>query len=184
MLGHPIQISMEMRKWKCDKFQLPDGINFSDVMDLYLSVSVSSEELLTLQEAFATKLVTDAAVMRNEYSSPQPHLGFRDMTRLKNSIGKYLSKTTTQDGHHTPGMSLMVPFSQSGFLETPIEDFNSVANFNESVQAQLAAIFKELVQLNGQVESDKEFFLNKVVATAQRLDSLKNELAVVEEREV
>lgn len=149
---------MEMRKWKCDKFELPEGVQFSDIIDLAITVNVSENELLTLQEAFANKLVSDAAVSTTSGAgAAQPHLGVRDMAQLKKSIGRYLTKNNSHNESFSAssrppaGVGLLSPFSHSGFLETPIEDFNSVANFDQKVQKELADRFNELVDLNKQV---------------------------------
>lgn len=175
-----------MRTWKCDKFEFPDGVTFEDFIALSNSICVTDSELLTLQEAFASKLVSDAAATTHT-AEQQPHLGVKDLAQLTKSIGRYLKKsnvpTNFSENNRLAGVGLLSPFSHSGFLETPIEDFNSVANFNERVQKDLASIFMELVDLNKQVESDKEVYVLKIVNTSQRLDNLKNELEVITSKE-
>lgn len=182
-----MQLSNEMRKWKCDKFELPSEVTFNDIVSLSLSINVSESELTALEDAFASKLVADAAMSTN--TTVQPHLGVRDLAQLSKSIGRYLTKNTHFNNSFSvvssrvAGLGLMSPFSHSGFLDTPIEDFNSVANFNEKTQKDLSAVFIELVELNKQVESDKEVYLFKIVSTSQKLDSLKNELDVLTTKE-
>lgn len=175
-----------MRKWKCDKFKLPEGAVFTDIVKLANSIGVSDSELLALQEAFASKMVADAAASTN--TVVQPHLGVKDVAQLTKSIARYLKKSNSFNSSCTSSgragsIGLMNPFSHSGFLETPIEDFNSVSNYDAKVQMELAGIFTELVELNKQVESDKEVYLSKIVGTGQKLDSLKNEFEVLSMKE-
>lgn len=171
-------MSLELRRWKCDKFKLPDGIQFEDIAELACSLTVNESELFALQEAFAVKLVSDAAKNNRDVSeASKPHLTVHDVAAVTKSIGRYLTNKQW-NGQRFPGLDLnsksvglglLSPFSHSGFLETPIEDFNSVANFNDQTQNKLIIVFNELVQINAQVHLSFEKYSTLLISVLLRI---------------
>lgn len=153
---------------------------------------MSSQELDGLEDAFASKLMAEvlAAIKEDELAAA------RDAASGVSTPKRILRKVTTMprfsifpssdkgDQSWEGSLGMAAPVSAEELLHQPHPDLGGIHGFSDELKSLINEVHKRLIDINTQVESDKEVLQQKIKLASVEVEKWKKDFAVAAAAEV
>jgi hypothetical protein len=150
---------------------------------------VSAHELLGLEDAFASKLMSEvlAAIKEDEAAAVRDAaVGVSTPKRILRKVTRFSIFPSSEKGDQSweDSLGMAAPVSAEELLHQPHPDLGGVDGFSDDLKSLINEVHRQLIDINTQVESDKEVLQQKIKQAGAEVEKWRKDLAIAAAAEV